>query len=234
MYRTVMSTSAPSPQPGISRLGIFGGSFDPVHCGHLELARACYFQVGLDEVWFTPTAIQPLKRDGPHASDTQRIDMLKLAINDSASEPDRGQHRDAMVGQRFRICTLEIERGGYSYTVDTLGQIHEELPEAKLFFLMGADALRDVPNWKEPAEIFRLSTPLIVSRAGEPALELSALFPLCPGENQPQPIEMPPMDVSSSEIRRRVAAGHSLDGLVPNAVAEYIHAHGLYRQRCAT
>jgi nicotinate-nucleotide adenylyltransferase len=211
------------------RLGIFGGSFDPVHCGHLELARACQNQVGLDEVWFTPTAIQPLKRDGPQASDAERIEMLELAISNSDCDPGRGHARESIVGPWFRVCTLEIERGGYSYTVDTLRRIDEELPEAKLFFLMGADALRDVAYWKEPEEIFRLSTPLVVSRAGEPAADLSALSPLCPDEHQPQHIEMRPMDISSSEIRRRVAAGQSLEGLVPSTVADYIHAHGLYR-----
>ncbi len=192
MYRTVMSTSAPSPEPparlghpatGISRapgppksaprLGIFGGSFDPVHFGHLELARACHDQANLDEVWFTPTAIQPLKHGGPQATDNQRIEMLRLAIESDETEsiaPGRGHHREAMVGPRlnWRVCTLEIDRGGYSYTVDTLRQLQIELPETELFFLMGADALRDVPTWKEPAEIFRMAKPLVVARAGEP------------------------------------------------------------------
>jgi nicotinate-nucleotide adenylyltransferase len=129
----------------------------------------------------------------------------------------------------WRVCTLEIERGGYSYTVDTLRQIHEELPETKLFFLMGADALRDVPNWKEPAEIFRLATPLVVGRAGEPPPDVSAIQAMCPAENQPQQIAMRHLDVSSSEIRRRTAAGLTLEGLVPQAVADYIEVHGLYR-----
>ena len=84
-----------------------------------------------------PTAIQPLKHGGPHATDTQRVEMLRLATSDESS---------------WRVCTLEIDRGGRSYTVDTLRQIHEELPEAQLFFLIGADALRDVPRWKEPAK----------------------------------------------------------------------------------
>src|SRR5688500_3903329 len=142
------------------RLGIFGGSFDPVHNGHLALARACYAQAALDELWFTPTAIQPLKHRGSHATAAQRVEMLNLAIETELGQPGRTR-------LNCRVCTLEIDRGGFSYTVETLTQIHEELPEAELFFLMGADALRDVPNWKEPAEIFRLSTPLIVRRAGQ-------------------------------------------------------------------
>src|SRR5688572_13442833 len=128
------------------RLGIFGGSFDPVHNGHLALARACYDQVALDNLWFMPTAIQPLKHRGPQATSTQRIEMLNLAIESEFNE----QLTSSKPRPNYRVCTLEIDRGGFSYTVDTLTQIHEELPDAELFFMMGADALRDVPNWKEP------------------------------------------------------------------------------------
>src|SRR5947207_5553979 len=111
------------------RLGIFGGSFDPVHNAHLALARACQRQATLDEVWFTPTAIQPLKHQGPRATNSQRVEMLRLAIGDEPS---------------WRGCTIEIDRGGFSYTDDTLRQIHEQLPDVDLFFLIGADALQDV------------------------------------------------------------------------------------------
>jgi nicotinate-nucleotide adenylyltransferase len=209
-----MTTPVPSPKSPAPKLGIFGGSFDPVHCAHLELARACQQQARLDEVWFTPTAIQPLKQGGPQAGNAERIDMLRAAINDEAT---------------WILCTLEIDRGGYSYTVDTLRRIHQELPDASLFFLMGADALRDVPNWKEPAEIFRLATPLVVGRAGEPGPDLSALSAVCTAETQPLQLEMRAMHVSSSEIRGRIAAGQPLEGLVPTTVAEYIQSHGLYR-----
>ena len=195
------------------RLGIFGGSFDPVHNAHLALARACQRQARLDEVWFTPTATQPLKHRGPHATDGQRIEMLRLAASDQTT---------------WRVCTLEIERGGLSYTVETLRQIHVELPEVQLFFLIGADALRDVSQWKEPCEIFRLSTPLVVRRAELTAPDLSHLKLLCTDATQPQSIEMPALEVSSSEIRRRVAAGEPIDNLVPEAVAAFIAQHGLY------
>jgi nicotinate-nucleotide adenylyltransferase len=206
-------------------LGIFGGSFDPVHNGHLALARACHEQAALDEVWFTPTAIQPLKHGGPRATGAQRVAMLRLAIDSHQSEPGRPRlRRDA-----WRACTLEIERGGFSYTVDTLRQLHTELPEAKLFFMIGADAVRDVPHWKEPAEIFRLATPLVVRRAGQPDPDFTALKPLCTADTQPRLVEMPSIDVSSSEIRRRCAAGESIDGFVPDAVRQYIAEHGLYR-----
>src|SRR3954452_10456846 len=142
------------------RLGIFGGSFDPVHNAHLAIARACQRQAKLDEIWFTPTAIQPLKQKGPRATDRHRVEMLRLAIQD---EPT------------WRVCTIETDRGGFSYTVDTLRQIHEEMPDAELFFLVGADALHDVAKWREPEEIFRIAMPLVVRRAGQSSPDMVRL-----------------------------------------------------------
>jgi nicotinate-nucleotide adenylyltransferase len=197
------------------RLGIFGGSFDPVHNAHLALARACQQEAHLDEVWFTPTAIQPLKQKGPSATDSHRLEMLRLAIQ---AEPT------------WRVCSIEIDRGGLSYTVDTLRQIHEELPDADLFFLIGADALQDVAKWREPREIFRMATPLVVCRSAQPSPDINQLKLLCTTDTQPQSIEMPAMDISSSEVRRRVGAGESIESLVPNSVAEFIAQHGLYGQ----
>lgn len=204
------------------RLGIFGGSFDPVHNGHLALARACQTAAALDEVWFTPTAVQPLKRHGPRATDAQRVEMLRLAMDAPTSEPESPR-------PRFEPCTLEIDRGGLSYTIDTLQQIHAELPKAKLFFLMGTDAVRDVPQWKDSAGIFRLAKPLVVHRAGQPEPDLSALTQMCPPENQPQLVEMPAIDISSTDIRRRVLGGETIDELVPPAVANFIAEQRLYR-----
>lgn len=196
------------------RLGIYGGSFDPVHNGHLALARACQQQTALDEVWFTPTAVQPLKQNGPHATDAQRLEMLQLAI---APEPS------------WRVFKREIERGGLSYTVDTLRQLAAELPDAVLFFLLGADAVQDVPHWREPREIFRLATPLVVRRAGQPEPDMAALRMACAENKQPRLIEMPAVDASSTEIRGRAAAGEPFENLLPASVAAFIAAHGLYR-----
>jgi len=196
------------------RLAIYGGSFDPVHNAHIAFAHACQEQAALDAVWFTPTAVQPFKQQGPHATDSQRVEMLRLATVDEPS---------------WRVCTLEIERGGFSYTVETLRQIHEELPEAQLYFPVGGDAIRDVRHWKEPREIFRLATPLIVRRGGGVEPDLTQLKPLCTESTQPRLIEMPAMKESSSEIRRRVAAREPIDAMVPRAVAAYIKEHGLYK-----
>ncbi len=216
------------------RLGIFGGSFDPVHNAHLELARAAQRQAALDEVWFTPAAVQPLKHQGPHATDDQRLAMLRLA---TSAEPT------------WHICPLEIDRGGMSYTVDTLQQIHADRPADELFFLLGADALDDVAQWRGPDEIVRLATLLVARRADGPAPDFAFLESVatrrvgtahqadqrdagssggrCP-PYKPQAIDMPPMQTSSSEVRRRLAAGATVNDLVPPAVAQYIAQRGLY------
>jgi nicotinate-nucleotide adenylyltransferase len=195
------------------RLGIFGGSFDPVHNAHVALARACQAQAALDEVWFTPAARQPLKPSGPHATGDQRRAMLELV---AAQKPS------------WRVCTLELDRGGVSYTVDTLREIDLARPMDELFFLIGADALADVSHWKEPAEILRLAQPLVVRRAGERSPDLDWLARLGLPEKPPRLVDMPAMDISSSEIRRRVASGEAIDALVPRAVAAYIAEHRLY------
>jgi nicotinate-nucleotide adenylyltransferase len=190
----------------------------------------------LDEVWFMPTAIQPLKQRGPHATDAERVEMLQLAIDTSSALPlppgeGRGEGESPRISPEtsWRVCTLEIDRGGYSYTVDTLRQLHIELPDAQLFFMIGADAVREVPQWKEPAEIFRLATPLVARRAGQPKPNLASIAPLCTADTQPQLIETPAVDISSSEIRRRIAAGETIEGMLPGIVARYIAQHGLYR-----
>lgn len=195
-------------------IGIFGGSFDPVHLGHLELARCCGEQAVLDEIWFTPVARNPLKASGPHTSDEHRLAMLRLAI---ADRPE------------WKNCSLEIDRGGISYTIETLRAIHAERPDDELFFLMGADAVRDVPQWVEPREIFRLATALVVRRAGDPEPDLAAIESLNPRGTPPQLVGMPAMDISSRAIRARVAAGEPIDEFVPPAVAQYIAEHGLYQ-----
>jgi len=201
------------------RLGIFGGSFDPVHRGHLKLASCCQQQEALDQVWFTPTAIQPLKQQGPQASHEDREAMLKLALSDYP---------------QWRLCQQETKRGGVSFTVDTLEAIASQWPDANLFFLLGADTLRQLPSWKSPEIVCQLASPLVVRRAGEPGPDFSSLAPwIDPAqirEIERHQIEMPAMPISSSQIRRRVAQGGSLEGLVPPAVAQYITEHGLYRE----
>lgn len=188
------------------RLGLLGGSFDPVHNGHLSLAQCCAEQAALDRVWFVPAAVQPFKRGGPVASDTDRVAMLRLAV---AERP------------QFEVSTIEIDRGGVSYTAETLRAIAAAEPRAELFFLMGADAFADLPGWREPDEILRLAIPIVVARAGEPFPE-SAIDHVR--------VAMPPCDVSSTELRRRLAAGEPCRGLAPDPVLEHATNAGVYSE----
>src|SRR5262245_678910 len=131
------------------RLGIFGGTFDPVHYGHLLLAESCREAQRLDAVWFLPAAVPPHKRDRELTPAEQRSEMLELAIAGHES---------------FGGCRYEIERGGVNYTVDTLAHLREEEPSRELFFLLGADSLRDLGTWREPQRICALATPIVVRR----------------------------------------------------------------------
>jgi nicotinate-nucleotide adenylyltransferase len=200
------------------RIGIFGGSFDPVHYGHLLLAESCREQCELDEVWLMPAAVPPHKREGERAEAKHRLAMLELAI---AGNP------------AFRVSTIELDRGGVSYTVATLTAIAEQQPEAALFLLLGGDSLRDLPTWRETARICELSTPVAVGRAGSPPPDYSQLAGFVTPERREeirrQRVEMPLVELSSTEIRRRTAAGRSIRYMTPRSVEVYIAEHGLYR-----
>lgn len=200
------------------RLGIFGGSFDPVHYGHLLLAETCREQCALDQVWLLPAAASPLKQDRHVAAARHRVDMLRLAV---------GGH------PAMQISTLEIDRGGVSYTVDTLTAIHAQQPEAELFLLMGADAVADLPQWRAAARICELAILVVVRRAGTAEPSFDRLQTV----TSPQRLElfrahqvtMPIVELSSTDIRSRVVRGQSIRYRTPRAVEKYIESHGLYR-----
>jgi nicotinate-nucleotide adenylyltransferase len=207
------------------RLGILGGTFDPVHYGHLLLAESCREACRLDQVWFLPAAIPPHKQQQELAPGAQRIEMIELAI---AGHPG------------FLVFPYEVDRGGVNYTVDTLDHIKQEDPSRELFFLMGADSLGDLPNWKEPARLCQLATPIVVRRlgsgvdAGESETpDWSKLDRLLSADRVPairqRQVQMPRIDLSSSDLRQRVAAGRSIRYRTPRAVEKYIETHGLYR-----
>ena len=201
------------------RLGLFGGTFDPVHYGHLLLAESAREQCRLERVWFLPAAIPPHKQGHQPTPAAVRIEMLELAI----------AGHEAMAVSRY-----EVERGGVNYTVDTLTHFRQEDPDGELFFLMGADMLHDLPYWREPGRICQLAIPVVVGRpgAGEPD------FDCLSGVTTPERIEtmrrhavrMPPIGLSGSEIRRRAAEGLSFRYLTPRAVEKYIQTHGVYGQ----
>lgn len=200
------------------RLGLFGGSFDPVHYGHLLLAECCREQCQLDAVWFLPAAVPPHKQDQELSPAAQRIEMLELAI---AGNPN------------LAVCRHETDRGGISYTVDTLTHIRDEDPDRELFFLLGADMLLDLPNWRNAARVCELALPVVVRRPGSGPIDFECLRELVTPDRLEQVcrhrVEMPEIGVSATEIRRRVRSGQSIRYRVPRAVEMYIETHGLYR-----
>jgi len=196
------------------RIGIFGGTFDPVHYGHLLLAECCREQVSLDVVWFLPAAIPPHKQQYDLTPAKQRVEMLELAVGGYLA---------------FSICRYETDRGGVNYTADTLTELRRQEPTAEFFFLLGADMLHDLPRWRQPERICELALPVAVRRAGEPLPDFGALQGVATVEAMRQnAVEMPAMGLSGSDIRRRVAAGHSIRYRTPRAVEKYIETQGLY------
>jgi nicotinate-nucleotide adenylyltransferase len=199
------------------RLGIFGGSFDPVHYGHLLLAECCREQCRLDAVWFLPAAVPPHKRDRQLAPAAARIEMLELAI---AGHP------------AFSVSRCEVDRGGVNYTVDTLGHFHAQDAAGELYLLLGADMLYDLPGWREPTRVCELATPIVVRRSGTEPVDLGCLSGEVSREGieriRRHQVEMPEIGISSTEIRRRVASGLSIRYQTPPAVERYIQTHGLY------
>ena len=200
------------------RLGLYGGSFDPVHYGHLLLAECCREELRLDAVWFLPAAISPFKKEQSQTGAKHRVEMLKLAL----------AGHEAM-----NVSTLEIDRGGVSYTVDTLNEIHQQQPEAELFFLMGADSLLELPTWREPARICQLAIPVVAARANHSAVDYDVLRGVVSPERleaiRSHQVTVPLIDLSSTDLRRRVAEGKSIRYRTPRAVEKYIETHGLYR-----
>lgn len=203
--------------PTPRRLGIFGGTFDPVHYAHLLLAETCREQCELDEVWLMPAFTSPHKLKHEAAPARQRVEMLRLAI---------GGH------DRLQVSTMEIDRGGVSYTVDTLEAIHRQLPESELFLLMGADSLEDLPHWHAPERICELAVPVGVRRSGLPEPSLQALQQLVSPQRlarfERAQVSMPMMELASSDLRSRVERGLSIRYRTPRAVETYIQTQGLY------
>jgi nicotinate-nucleotide adenylyltransferase len=199
------------------RLGVFGGSFDPVHYGHLLLAECCREQCGLDQVWFVPAAVPPHKKGRGMTPGTLRIEMLELATDG---------HR------AFSVSRYEVDRGGINYTVETLTHLRDEMPGSELFFLLGADMLYDLPHWREAGRVCELATPVVVGRSGLGPVALDFLTAVTTPERieaiRRQQVEMPEIGISSTSLRQRVGQGRSIRYQTPAAVEQYIRSHGLY------
>ena len=184
------------------RVGIFGGTFDPVHVGHLAIARAALDSASLGRVIFVPARRSPLKTTGPIASEADRFAMLEAAVKD---EP------------RFSVSRVELERPGPSFTVDTLEALRDQ---GELSLILGSDALADLPKWRSPERIRQLATLLVARRPGAPEPDPAS---------GARAFDAPCLDISSRELRQRASRGLSLRYLVPDDVWRHIERKGLYR-----
>jgi nicotinate-nucleotide adenylyltransferase len=190
----------------MQRLGLFGGTFDPVHCGHLLVAQAAVEELSLDRLFFIPAAQSPFKPERVAAPAPERLRLLRLALT--------GQTR----------CTIdpqEIDRGGVSFSIETLRDYRQRFPQAQLFYLIGADHVGTLPLWREADALADLAEFVVIPRPGQTPAQFPAPF-------RGRELVGFPLGVSSSQIRARVQAGLSLQGLVPDAVAEAIRNSGLY------
>jgi len=193
------------------RIGMFGGAFDPPHLGHVALARAAVDQLGLDQLRVFPTG-QAWHKARELSPAAHRLAMAELAFADVP---------------RAVVDGRELHRAGPTYTIDTLRELQKEYPQAQLLLVIGADQAEALHGWRESAEIARIAIISIAARArpvtDAPPFDASRLPP-----GRRQPVELPPMPVSSTEIRRRAAARQDITQLVPAAVARYIDQHHLY------
>jgi nicotinate-nucleotide adenylyltransferase len=199
------------------RLGVFGGTFDPVHVGHLIVAEQCREQAQLDQVLFIPAARPPHKQDKLLTSYDQRVQMLMLAISGNPA---------------FRIDEREKDRPGPSFTADTLAQLRASHPGAELFLIMGSDTVRDLPSWHEPMRVLELANLLIVPRPSWPIPSAEDIRSTLASADSValryQVCAMPLVDIASRDLRGRIAAGHSVRYMLPRAVEAYIDDKKLY------
>ena len=191
--------------PGVARrIAILGGTFDPVHVGHLILAACARDQLACDEVLLIPNRRSPLKEPGPAASFAHRLAMLQCAIGDTP---------------RLRVSDIEGHRESPSYTVDTLGALRESYPDDELFLIVGGDAMQDFAHWHEAGRVQQLAHIAVVGRRGDvPHDDRIASI-----------IDMPRIDISASDIRARIARKERIDFLTPASVIAYIEEHRLYQ-----
>jgi nicotinate-nucleotide adenylyltransferase len=196
--------------------GLLGGTFDPVHNGHIAIAEAVRLEVRLDEVIFMPAAQTPLKEERNISASEHRIEMVKLAIEGIPY---------------FKLSMIEMERGGPSYTVDTIAELRKIIGEEnEIFFIVGCDSLASFPEWKEPGRLIQVCRLVAVPRPGYDIPDLVALEKEVPGISENVIIlDGPHIDVSATEIREKVAKGLPISHLVPGLVAEYIGKHRLYQ-----
>ena len=199
----------------MARIGILGGSFNPPHLAHLVCASEAAAQLGLDRVLLTPVAAPPHKDVEQDPGPRARLELCRLAVDGD---------------ERLGVCDLEVRRGGPSYTVDTLRELHDHAPEDELTFIVGGDIALGLPTWQEPEAVLGLARLAVAERSGGGrqgvAARLAVRFPDAPA---PVFFDMPRLDISSSDIRHRIAQGMPIRYLVPERVADRIAREALYR-----
>ena len=195
------------------RIGVFGGTFDPIHMGHLVAAEDARAALGLDKVLFIPAG-QPWFKSYRQITEAQRrLAMVRLAVE---SNP------------HFAVSDIEVQRSGPSYTVDTLSELRDQYPNAEFSVILGVDALREIDRWHQPRRVFELASVVGMARPGA-LLDPSVLNAAIPGASRRMRlVDSTLIDISGTDIRQRVAAGHSIRYRVHDAVERYIHENGLY------
>lgn len=196
-------------------IGILGGTFDPVHIGHLVVAEEVTNRLGLDEVVFIPAGQPWIKADSRILDAGHRVQMVRLAI---AGRP------------HFKLSTLEVERAGPTYSVDTIRELKQKLGAGdELYFIIGWENLMELPRWRQPSQLITMCRPVAVPRVGFVVPDLASLDEAIPGLSQRViMLDKPQIDISASVIRQRVRHGLPISHLVPEAVEKYIKEHGLY------
>jgi nicotinate-nucleotide adenylyltransferase len=202
----------------LTRLGIFGGTFNPPHVGHLICAQEAHVQLGLDRVVLMPVSAPPHKELRADPGPEVRLELCRRAVGDDP---------------RFEVSAVEVERGGPSFTVDTLRELHARRPEDQLTFIAGGDMARSLPSWRDPEEVVALAGFAVAEREGVIRDDIRASLRGLMGAERITFFDMPRVDVSSSLVRQRVAEGLPIRYLVPDAVASMIESEGLYREPVA-
>lgn len=199
------------------RVGIYGGAFAPIHIGHVAAAKAFMEQMWLDVLFVIPTGISPHKQMSAGASNADRLEMCRRAFAGI---------------EGVIVSDIEIRREGASYTVDTLRELADD--DRRLFMLCGTDMILTLDSWHEPDEIFRLAYPVYIRRESDESLDERLIEKVTEYRNKygknVVKIKAPAIEVSSSDIRRKISCGEDITGLVPAAVADYIREKGLYKQ----
>jgi len=190
------------------KIGLFGGTFDPPHLGHLIAAQEVQDKLKLDRIFFIPACLPPHKKKVKISFIIHRLNMVKLAVRDNPG---------------FKVSDLELRRKGPSYTIDTLRTLKNEYPQAQFHLILGIDNLNHIHTWKKPEEIFKLSRVVFITRPGITLNKTSKWL------NSSKLLDVTKVDISSSDIRERIKKGKSIRYLVPDKILKYIASHNLYK-----